>query len=400
MFSCHSQANTSLPDHTEDLERHFGITMSREALHKRFTPSAADFLKEVIKLKMDGQVRLAENDGLRSHFSAINVKDSTKYALPTTFNGQYPSFGNFGKSRGLMNLQYEYDLISGRWKSLELTSIRKNDQQNSRETVDGIAENELHIRDLGYVTPTYLKAVIHQGAFFLNRLPTNINIYSLDGECIDWKRIHRGFNENKTGTMEMDVRIYERERLQCRLVIERVGDLEYGKRLEKARKHAKSKGVGISDLHKLRCRYNTFITNVGREILPAEKIRKTYYLRWQIELVFKTWKSLFEINKLKRMNRERMECQLLGKLLWVLLNWQLFRICNNFLKTVKPETGMSTIKFGKRCLKFSESLRRLVLRTLSIENWLLQDFLPLMDNAFCEAPKGKITHYQTLNLLS
>ena len=100
------------------------------------------------------------------------------------------------------------------------------------------------------------------------------------------------------------------------------------------------------------------------------------------------------------MNKERMECQLLGKLVWVLLNWQLFKTCNNYLRTVKSETGMSTIKFGKRCLKFSESLRKLILKALSIENWLLQEFLPLMDNAFCEAPKGKVTHYQTLNLLS
>lgn len=374
--------------------------MSKEALHKKFTPKAVDFMKEVIKLTMDKQVKIEENDSLRAHFLAINVKDSTKFALPTTFNGLYPSFGNFSKTKGLMNLQYEYDLISGRWKSIELTSIQKNDQQNSKETIDSIVKKELYIRDLGYITPTYLKAVIQKDAFFLNRLPTIISTYTIDDKCIVWKDIDRKFNKNKLEIMEIDVKIYEREKLSCRLIIERVGDLEYKKRLETAQKKAKSRGVGVSDLHKLRCRYNTFITNISKEILPAEKIRKTYYLRWQIELVFKTWKSFFEINKLKPMNKERMECQLLGKLVWVLLNWQLFKTCNNYLRTVKSETGMSTIKFGKRCLKFSESLRKLILKALSIENWLLQEFLPLMDNAFCEAPKGKVTHYQTLNLLS
>jgi len=29
-------------------------------------------------------------------------------------------------------------------------------------------------------------------------------------------------------------------------------------------------------------------------------VRKTYYLRWQIELVFKTWKSFFHIDKIKK----------------------------------------------------------------------------------------------------
>jgi hypothetical protein len=95
-----------------------------------------------------------------------------------------------------------------------------------------------------------------------------------------------------------------------------------------------------------------------------------------------------------------MECQLLGKLVWVLLNWHLFKTCNAYLRTVKAQTGMSVIKFFKRCQKFSESLRKLVLKNLSIENWLLDEFLPLMDNAFCDAPKGKTTHYHTLKSLS
>jgi IS4 transposase len=79
---------------------------------------------------------------------------------------------------------------------------------------------------------------------------------------------------------------------------------------------------------------------VDREILPIEKIRRTYYLRWQIELVFKTWKSFFEINKVKKVKKERLECQLLAKLIWVLLNWQLFRSCNHYVKLQDSQGGI------------------------------------------------------------
>lgn len=63
---------------------------------------------------------------------------------------------------------------------------------------------------------------------------------------------------------------------------------------------------------------------------------------------------------------------------------------------MKAETGISTIKFFKRCLKFSESLRKVVNKELSIENWLEKEFLPLIDYTFFEAPKNKKTHYQVI----
>lgn len=396
MFSSYSQMKTSLPDYTEDLAKNFGIAMSREALHKKFNPKAVEFMKEVLKLQISKQFKLEDNDGLRSCFQAVNIKDSSKFSLPTNYDNQYPGFGNFSKKNGLMNIQYEYDLLSGNWISLELTSIKKNDQLDSKETIDKIAKGELYVRDLGYITPIYLKAVLDKEAYFLNRLPTNISVYDLKGHRIDWKKIDGQFNKTNVSSVEMEVKIYEKEMLGCRLIIERVGDLEYKKRLDKATKSAKSQGVGVSDAHKLRCRYNTFITNVAKEILPFEKTRKTYYLRWQIELVFKTWKSFFEINKVKKVKKERMECQLLAKLIWILLNWRLFQTCNSYLRTVKAGIGISTIKFFKRCLKFSESLRKVVIEVLSIENWLLDEFLPLIDYTFCEAPKNKITHYQIL----
>src|SRR5690606_15339013 len=112
-------------------------------------------------------------------------------------NGDYPGFGNFSKKNGLMNLQYEYDLIQGDWTSLELTNIKRNDQLDSKETTGEICKGDLCIRDLGYVTPAYLKAVLKAEASFLNRLPPQISVYDLKKEPLDWESIDRKFN--KTG---------------------------------------------------------------------------------------------------------------------------------------------------------------------------------------------------------
>jgi hypothetical protein len=396
MFASYSQMKTSLLDYTEDLAKNFDIEISRVALHNKFNAKGVEFLKEILKLQMSRQFQLEQNHEMGYYFKAVNIKDSSKFSLPTHYDNQYPSFGNFSKKNGLMNIQYEYDLLSGNWTSLELTSIKRNDQLDSKETIDKIAKGELYVRDLGYVTPIYIQAIIDKEAYFINRLPGTISVYDLNDQLIDWKKIDRRFSQSSIPSIEMGVRIYHKNKLECRLIIERVGDQEYKRRLENAVQNAKKYGTGVSDSRKLRCRYNTFITNVQKEILPFEKIRKTYYLRWQIELVFKTWKSFFEINKVKRMKKERMECQLLAKLIWILLNWRLFQTCNSYLRIVKAEVGISTIKFFKRCLKFSESLRKVIIKILSIENWLLNEFLPLIDYTFCEAPKNKTTHYHVI----
>ena len=88
-----------------------------------------------------------------------------------------------------MNIQYEYDLLSGNWISLELTTIKRNDQKDSKETIDKIAKGELYIRGLGYITPIYLKAVLDKEVYFLNRLPAQISVYDFKDQLIDWKKI-------------------------------------------------------------------------------------------------------------------------------------------------------------------------------------------------------------------
>ena len=399
MFPFCNQAKTSLQDIAADLGQQFGVHISKEAIHKKFTAQGVSFLQELVKVMLSRQFTLPEEDDLKTSFSSIKIKDSTKFMLPCTYGKDYPGFGNFSKKKGLMNLQYEYDLISGKWEYIELTNIKRNDQKDSRETAGSIFKGGLYIRDLGYVTPVYLKTIIKKEAYFLNRIHSQANIYTLEGKPVDFAGIDRRFKKTGVTSMDIDVTVYEKTPVACRLVIERVSDNEYQKRLKNAQKSAKARNVGLSNRHKTRCRYNTFITNAGRKALPMEKIRKTYYLRWQIELVFKTWKSFLEINKVKKVKKERMECQLLAKLLWILLNWSLFNTCNRHVQKETPGEGISVLKFFKRCIGFSYTLREVVLKRIDIAKWLYHVFLPMIDNTACEASKGKQTHYQVIREL-
>ena len=64
---------------------------------------------------------------------------------------------------------------------------------------------------------------------------------------------------------------------------------------------------------------NVYITNTPSKEVPTYYVHSLYSLRWQIEILFKTWKSFFEIDECKTIKKERLECHLYGQLIGILL---------------------------------------------------------------------------------
>lgn len=56
-------------------------------------------------------------------------------------------------------------------------------------------------------------------------------------------------------------------------------------------------------------------THAPADWWPKEALGTLYRLRWQVELTFKHWKSLFQIDLLKGSRPERIRCLLYGRLI-------------------------------------------------------------------------------------
>jgi len=54
--------------------------------------------------------------------------------------------------------------------------------------------------------------------------------------------------------------------------------------------------------------------------MSIEEMRQSYRLRWAIELIFKTWKSDFDLDKIKNVNQYRYLVMLYAKLIVLLLS--------------------------------------------------------------------------------
>ena len=81
----------------------------------------------------------------------------------------------------------------------------------------------------------------------------------------------------------------------------------------------KKKGMKYSSRSKRLSGINVYMTNTPIDIVSMEQVHDWYSLRWQIEILFKTWKSFFQIHHCKKIKPERLECHLYGQLIAILL---------------------------------------------------------------------------------
>ena len=63
--------------------------------------------------------------------------------------------------------------------------------------------------------------------------------------------------------------------------------------------------------------WNLYLTNVPATTWPPKTLAAVYRLRWRIEIVFKAWKSHFQLGHLTEVSLHQLLVVLLGKLIWI-----------------------------------------------------------------------------------
>lgn len=299
----------------------------------------------------------------------------------------------------MMNIQYALDLKNGNWENLELTKVNQNDQEYCRRTLDRINKGELHIRDLGYISQAYLFHVIDQQAYFLNRLsPVCKPIEIQTGKQISWKERYQRMKKDKQIAFDTRIRIGQGEKaVECRLIAIPVPDSVWRERMRKANELARNRGYTNSEEYKSRARFSLFITNVEKHDLEPQQVAEIYRLRWQIELMFKNWKSLFGINKIKVKRKERMECQLYAKLLWIVMNCRIYRCLDAIITKNSTKHSGSMWKIFKHIRKISHSTRMMFSMKINITEWYKSYIVPVINALLLEPKKGKDAAFQIVN---
>ena len=334
-FNTDALAFESLNDLTVKLELDHGICIKKQSLDGRFNQYAVSFLTTALselfnKQLADGKSLLMSCD----QFKRILIKDSVCFQVDKSLSTYYPGSGGSG-SAASVRVQFEYDLVSGKIVDLSLNAFNDQDATNSALTLDVVREGDLVIRDLAYMHFSVLQGILRNLGDFLCRLQANKHVYQLQGKKIvelDFSRIVRSMTSAGIDKFEEKVFLDRQMTLQVRLFVYLLPEMVYQERMRKANLNAQKKGRQVGKEFKARARLNLLITSASDKLLDIENAWKAYKLRWQIELVFKTWKSLWKIDKIKKVKKERLECYIYAKLFIIVLSLNMLWITHNLMR--------------------------------------------------------------------
>lgn len=375
--------STSLEQLGEDFP---GESICKQSLSDRFNPAAVKFLEQVVLLllqeKLDSIVR-PEGAG---ELSSITIADSTCIMLPDCMRKLFPGFGAKGSMAGI-KIFYEYDLRQGIVRNLKIYPAGENDYQSGEMILDQLQPNELLIRDLGFYKLDSFARIAQGGSYFLSRYKTGTNLYfSEDGD--EQINLHSLIKKIPAG-QSRDFLVYagSRQRLPCRLIVDKFDSRTAAERRRKLRCGKNDKGKNLSRKRLELCSCNCYLVNLPEDTFPLTDIQKIYSVRWQIEIMFKVWKSIFNIDKIKGVNTCRILCFIYGKLIAILLCTTVFWPIRNACE--KAGKYLSELKsFRKLLLYINKIVHHLIAKTPVIDT--IKFFIQMLwRKAEKEKKKGK-----------
>lgn len=290
-----------------------GLDASRQAITKRFNAKGATFLRTLLGAAVTGVITTPVAIPLLQRFTAVQVLDSSIVALPDELATVHRG-GNSGTTTGpkaAVKLTVGLDLKTGVLSGPELSDGRAADLRVPLAEADP-PRGGVQLADLNYFSVTKFARWQRAGAFWLSRLKCQTAVYDERGHRLNLLQRLRAAG---TDDLDLDVKLGSRERLACRLIARRVPATVAAVRRKRLRDKSKRRGDRVSALALALCDWTIVVTNVPRTLVSVEEAMALARMRWQIELIFKLWKSHGGIDRWRGEQPESALCQVYGKLL-------------------------------------------------------------------------------------
>lgn len=323
-FSEDSLYETSLSKLSSVLSAEDGIKISPQGLNERFNKYAVEFLKNVMKELLIKQNKILNKNrlGLQNLFNRINVTDSTSFKISDNLKEAYKGSG--GQSvNAAVKILLQYDILSGQFLTCDVDKAATSESSYLPKLQQHIDPKDLVLKDLGYFKMDDLKFIDKRQAYYISKIKKYTVVYINEGKKYSQVDILEKVKDLAPGQILdiPDAYIGANKKLKTRLIITKLYEENKRKREMKSKEDSKRhKSRMDDDRLDLWNSVNIYVTNINKNILTADQIHDLYTLRWQVEIMFKIWKSIFKIDKVKKVNLYRFECYLYGKLISILIN--------------------------------------------------------------------------------
>ena len=226
-----------------------------------------------------------------------------------------------------------------------------------------LSQSSLRLADLGYFSLDTFERLTQACVFWITKFKADCKLFDAQQEPLC---LQRRFTSQTSDTLNLSCFIGASKRLPAHLVALRSSEAEANKRRRYIRRDAKRRGINPSKQRLQLAGWNIYITNMDTDQFTVEQIATLVRIRWQAELMFKSFKSIGKVHTSRSKKPYRVLCEVYAKLIaqlvrhWVMIaiGWRC--ILYNIIKTaelVGLYTRQLTISFHKSKAALRRTLR-------------------------------------------
>lgn len=297
-----------------------GVEISPQGMQERLnSPEANTFLYQLLLRGVSYLVQSqSERDDLLSAFNGVYIQDSSKIELPsclrTLWQGNQSTQATL-KLHTVLDYQhgdFDLKLVSGRVHDCPLQTV-------------ALPSGSLRLADLGYFKVNILKQLDTEKVWWVSRLPARVGVWQ--GEQV----IHAAhwLSQYPAGEWVDEPVELTAQRLPCRLIAIPVPPQVAQQRRQRVRQSAKKRCNSQLKPETLAlCDWTILVTNLPAQDFSPQDILCLQRLRWQIELLFKLWKSELSMDHWRTRQPLQILSEVYAKLLLALIqHWCLLLGC-------------------------------------------------------------------------
>lgn len=253
----------------------FGESVEYKPFHNQLRkPGFAEFMRAVATMVMKATVaRVLEStpQGVLGRFKRIVIQDGTSFALKDGLEHAYP--GRFTKfSPAAVELHVTHDVL----RDAPARIVLRPDRDGERHELPPpqTLTDALILLDRGYQDKEYFRAVGAAQGSFIARGKRNMNLLVTAAYDEQERMLRRMIG----CTMQTLPKLSKSSLTDLDVVVRMSGGEQFSMR------------VVVFYSQREKC-HQYLLTNLERATFAARDISELYRLRWQVELLFKEWKS-------------------------------------------------------------------------------------------------------------
>jgi hypothetical protein len=302
-----------------------GTTLTPQGIEQRFTPQAAHFLYALLQRFVGRVITLCTPAvaPLLQRFAGVYIKDSTVISLPKGLVSLWQGAGGSAGATAAVKLQVRWNFGTGQLDGPTLQPARCHDRATPYGR-DDLPAGSLELADLGYFSLEELQAKQALGQYFVCRYKVGTAVFTEAGKPLDLL----GWLSQVETVGECRVWLGSQARVPVRVVAFRLSEASVNRARRRLREYARKKGVQPTRERVALTQWLVLITNVPEALLSAQEVGVLARVRWQVEILFRVWKSCFRVDECCSRNVWRVLCELYAKLMgvvlwhWLLLVWR------------------------------------------------------------------------------